>query len=92
MNWNVVGLDAPLNEIARFMARVWGTPASEAVTSAMARLDALLERDPERAGESRGGHERVAIEPPLTVWYEVHAEHRTAVVTRVRYTPGRGPA
>ncbi|VTU00189.1 unnamed protein product [Gemmataceae bacterium] len=37
MNWNVVWLDAPLNEIARFMARVWGTPASEAVTSVTSR-------------------------------------------------------
>ena len=92
MNWNVVWLDAPLNEIAAFVARVWGTPASEAITTAMARIDEQFERDPEGAGESRAGHERVVIEPPLTVRCEVHTDQRAVIVTRARYTPGRGPA
>lgn len=86
MNWTVIWLDAPLNEIARFMARVWGTPESEAITTAMARIDLVLERDATNAGESRTGHSRVVIELPLSIQCEVHDDTRTVVVTRARYT------
>ena len=37
MNRNAVWLDTPLNEIAGFVACLWGTPASEAVTSVTSR-------------------------------------------------------
>ena len=89
MNWTVIWLDGPLNQLARFVAAVWGTPAGEAITQAMARVDLQLERDAANAGESRAGHGRVHIESPLTVEFEVHDESRTAVVTRALYTPPR---
>ena len=89
MNWTVIWLDGPLRQLARFVANVWGTPAAEAITQAMARVDIALERGAAEAGESRSGHRRVVIELPLTIVFEVHEDQRTAVVTRAAYTPRR---
>lgn len=92
MNWVVIWLDVPLGQLARAVASVWGTPRTGAITRAMARVELELERDAANAGESRAGHRRVLIEPPLTVEFEVHADQRTAVVTRAHYTPPHDPA
>ncbi len=89
MNWTVIWLDGPLNQLARFVAAVWGTPASAAITQAMARVDLALESDAANAGESRSGHGRIVVETPLTIEFEVHDESRTAVITRARYPPAR---
>ncbi len=89
MNWTVVWLDAPLNRLARFVADVWGTPAADAITQAMAQVDLVLERDAIHAGESRTGHRQVIIELPITLEFEVHEDQRAAVVTRAIYTPRR---
>jgi len=89
MKWIVVWPDGPLAELARNYVPLWGTPAGDAVTQAMARVDLLLERNPTDAGESRAGHQRIMFESPLTLEYEVHAEQRVVIITRVRYTPPR---
>ncbi|MBA4068199.1 MAG: hypothetical protein C0501_31760 [Isosphaera sp.] len=90
MNWTVIWLDPPLNEIARAVALAWGTPESEVITRAMARIELLLERDPANAGESRAGHGRILFDRPLTIEFEVHDDARTVVVTRARYNPAPG--
>ena len=89
MNWTVIWLDGPLNQLAKFVANAWGTPAADAITQAMARVDLALERDAPNAGESRTGRRRVVIELPITVVFEVHEEQRAAVVTLALYTPRR---
>ncbi|MBX9580630.1 MAG: hypothetical protein K2X87_10010 [Gemmataceae bacterium] len=89
MNWTLIWLDGPLDQLARHYIPLWGTPASQAVTDAMARVDRLLERNPLDAGESRAGHRRLLVESPLTVEFEVFDEQRTVVVTAARYTPPR---
>jgi hypothetical protein len=89
MNWTVVWLDVSLNQLARIVADVWGTPTADAITQAMARIDLALERDAANAGESRTGHQRVASELPLTIEFEVHEDQRAAIVSRARYTPRR---
>ena len=89
MNWTVIWLDAPLDELARHYVPLWGTPAGSAITEAMARVDQLLEGDATQAGESRVGHRRILFESPLTVEFEVFAEQRAAIVTHLRYTPRR---
>jgi hypothetical protein len=58
---------------------------AEAITRAMAKIDALLERDPPNQGESRTPVERVLTEAPLTVRYEIHEEEQVVVVWRVVY-------
>ena len=50
---------------------------------AVLRANRLLTDDPENAGESRSGSDRVLIVPPLTVWYRVRPGPR-AVVFNVR--------
>ncbi|WP_439622981.1 hypothetical protein [Gemmata sp.] len=92
MNWTVIWLDTADAELMRWYVDARTTGHAEAYTRATAQIERLLESDPAAAGESRSNHSRVIVELPLTVEFEVHADHRTAVVTRVRYTPGRGPA
>jgi len=58
---------------------------SEAITVAAAQVDTVLRQNPASVGESRPGHERVVIEPPLTVFFEVHEEERVVIVLSVRY-------
>jgi hypothetical protein len=89
MNWTVIWLDGPLNQLAAATASTWGTPANDAIVRTMARVERRLEADPMQVGESRAGHRRIVIEPPLTVEFEVHDDQRTVIVTRVRYTPVR---
>jgi hypothetical protein len=90
MNWTVIWLDTPIGQLARAVAGVWGTPQSQAITHAMARAEIALERDAANAGESRAGHQRVLIEAPLTIEFEVHADQRTAIVVRAHYTAPHG--
>ena len=58
---------------------------SEAITAASARIDALLRNNPSDVGESRPNHERVVIDAPLTVYFEVNTEERVVIVLSVRY-------
>lgn len=89
MNWTVIWLDRPLDDLARHYVPLWGTPAGQAMTQAMARIDTLLESDPATAGESRVGHRRILSVDPVTIDFEVFEDQRTVVVTGARYTPGR---
>jgi hypothetical protein len=74
MNWTVIWLDGPIDNLARHYVPLWGTPAGQAVTRAMARIDTQLETDPTTAGESRIGHRRILVEPPVAVDFEVFAD------------------
>jgi len=56
-----------------------------AIATAAARVDDLLRRNPATLGESRPGHERVVIEAPLTVFFEIHEEEHVVIVLSVRY-------
>jgi hypothetical protein len=85
MNWTVIWLDDALNELAATTAAVWGTPLSDTIVRTMARADQILSSDAAGAGESRPGHERFMVDLPLAFEFEVYPEHRTAVVTRVRF-------
>ncbi len=89
MNFTTIWLDPAEADLLRFYLTARADGNAEAYTRAAARIEHVLATDPANAGESRAGHGRVVIEIPLTVEFEVHAESRTAVVTRVRYTPAR---
>jgi len=58
---------------------------SEGITAATARIDSLLRQNPATVGESRPGHERIVIDAPLTVYFEVHEDERVVIVLSVRY-------
>jgi hypothetical protein len=47
---------------------------------ATAAISLRLSADPHVAGESRGGGERVLIEMPLTVWYEVFEDANLVLI------------
>ena len=89
MNWTVIWLDGPLDELARATAWAWGTPITQSIVRAMAKIEQVLQTDPTQTGESRGGHRRIAFEFPLSIDFEVHPDQRAVIVTRVRYTPLR---
>ena len=85
MNWAVIWLDSPLAELARHYLSGRSGVDPDAITDAMAEVDRRLDTDPSAAGESRSGNERVVVVPPLSVFFEVYPDQRTAVVTRVCY-------
>jgi hypothetical protein len=61
--------------------------ASAAVTWATARIEQLLQTDPDLRGESRSGRSRILIELPVLIEFEVHYDLNTVIVTQVRYHP-----
>jgi plasmid stabilization system protein ParE len=84
MKWTVVW--QPLAE--QKLAAAWtGADDRQAVTAAAHMIDTLLQADPESAGESRSGSERVLIVPPLTVAFEVSEPDRLVRVLSVHYHP-----
>ena len=89
MNIAVIWLDAAEADLLGqyLIARAAGY--AEEYTQATARIEHLLNTAPMEAGESRAGHQRLLIEFPLTVEFEVYEEQRTVIVTHVRYTPPR---
>jgi hypothetical protein len=89
VNWTTIWLDTAEADLLQqyLLARAAGL--ADEYTQAAARIEQLLATDPTQAGESRAGHRRIAVESPLTVEFEVHPDPRIAIVTRVRYTPGR---
>jgi uncharacterized protein (DUF1697 family) len=58
---------------------------TDALVRAMARLDAILERNPTTAGESREEQVRVLIVNPLTVYFEVYEDEQVVLITAMRY-------
>jgi hypothetical protein len=69
MKWTVVYLPAAEQELAA----LWVDPASRAdVTDASNRIDRLLQRDPEKVGESREEtDQRILFVAPLAVLFRV---------------------
>lgn len=90
MTYRVVWLNRALGQLADIYRAclVLGVGA-DAVVRASAAADRLLGPNPSGVGESRSGNERVLIEEPLTVYYEVHDDERVVVITSVVY-PARG--
>ena len=60
---------------------------TDALNAAAEEVERELDRDPATAGESRSGDLRVLAALPLVVDFELFPDHRTAVVTGVRYVP-----
>ncbi|MBX9579511.1 MAG: hypothetical protein K2X87_04315 [Gemmataceae bacterium] len=60
--------------------------STEPVFEAMGRIDAQLSTNPDRRGESRPDGQRILIDRPLAVTFEVHADDRLVVVVRAHYT------
>jgi hypothetical protein len=77
MTYAVEWLPDALNELAA----VWmAAPDQTAVTAASHRLDRRLMTDPHDVGESRDGPDRIAIESPLQILFQIlEAERRVEV-------------
>jgi hypothetical protein len=66
------------------LAAIWlGARDRNAITAAAHRIDSSLRVNPEDAGESRAEQQRVLLEPPLGVTFEVSPEDRTVLVLTV---------
>lgn len=88
MRFRVIWLRIALAPVSRAYAELFEAGAdAEAITRAMARIDAALERDPLNQGESRSPGERILIEAPLSVRYEIHEVEKVVVVWRAVYRP-----
>lgn len=89
MNTTLIWLDAAEAEFLRSYLAARAAGHATLFTRVAAQIERRLETDPSGAGESRAGHQRIMFESPLTLEYEVHAEQRVVIITRVRYTPPR---
>ena len=68
------------------LATIWMAASDrQAVTSAANAIDQQLLHDPASMGEARSGITPVLIEPPLTVYFDVHGDDRRVDVVAVRY-------
>lgn len=86
MMYRVIWLDRAIAQLAViYRARLQLGTGADGVVRASAAVDRLLAPNPTGVGESRAGNERVLIEAPLTVFYEVHDDERVVVVTSVHY-------
>lgn len=66
------------------LAEIWMAATDRnAVTAASYRLDQQLADDPLNLGESRGGIERIAFEPPLRILFRVLEPDRRVEVHEV---------
>ena len=86
MSYRIVWLYNALDDLAAsflYARRVGRDP--EAITRAMARIDADMQQGPVTLGESRAGMRRVYIVNPITVFFEIHRDEQTVAVTAVRY-------
>lgn len=87
MNYTALWQPVAQEQLATLLA----DPAIQsAVLRAAFRVGALLEYFPEQVGESREPPERVLIEPPLTVYYEIDHEEKVVRVFRVLATRAGG--
>jgi len=86
MTFRVIWLYNALNALAAsYLYARRKNQDPDAITRAMARIDTVLQSNPAEVGESRSGRRRVFIENPLTVFFEVHDDEQTVVVTAMRY-------
>jgi plasmid stabilization system protein ParE len=89
MKYTVVWKPAAEQELAS----IWTNATDrQAVTAAAHRIDELLQRDPEQAGESRPSGIRILIVPPLAVRFKVDTQDRMVSVARVWRFKKRGPS
>jgi hypothetical protein len=87
MTYRVIWLDSAIGLLSTiYLTRLRRGTGADAVVRASAAVDRLLAPNPTGVGESRSGNERVLIEAPLTVYYEVHDDERVVVVTSVLYS------
>jgi hypothetical protein len=57
----------------------------QALTDAMMRIDKLLERNPNEAGESRQDERRVVMDSGVMVEFEVKEEEKIVIVIKFNY-------
>jgi hypothetical protein len=90
MSHVVVWLDRAADQLAAayLAARVQGVAGM--VTDAAALIESLLRSQASSLGVSRGGHQRLAVVPPLAAQFEIHDDGRVVIVTDLRYLPPRG--
>jgi hypothetical protein len=89
MSWTAIWLDGVEIQVQRLYLQARESGHANEFTAAVAAIKRLLETDPMQAGESRSDHQRILVESPLTIDFEVYPEQHTIVVTRARYTPMR---
>jgi hypothetical protein len=66
------------------LAAIWiDADDRNAITTAAHRIDSVLRVNPENAGESRDEGQRILIERPLGVTFDVSAQDRTVFVLTV---------
>jgi plasmid stabilization system protein ParE len=80
MRYEVLWSDAAQADLARLLA---ASDAAAVVTAAQ-RADAVMSHCGTRAGESRDLGERIVVENPLTIWYEVFESEERIRVLQVR--------
>jgi hypothetical protein len=78
-----------LNELAALWLQA-DASFRQAITLATNQIDLTLQRDPENAGESRDGNERVLFEFPLAIRFEAVTQRRVVRVLHVRSFRPRG--
>ena len=67
------------------LAELWLSAADRnAVSNAVDEIDAMLQRDPLTAGESRSGKFRIVIVPPVAVHFRVREQSRKVSVVHIR--------
>jgi hypothetical protein len=80
MNYTVIWLPGAEQELAA----LWLDASNrDAITTAAARIDQLLEREPETEGESRPDGRRILFAAPLGVIYRVYPDQRRVTVQHV---------
>ena len=82
MNFQVIWV----REAERQLTRLWLNHPGDrtAITAASHEIDRLLADDPENAGESRDGQDRILIVAPLVVYFRLDAANRIVRVGTVR--------
>lgn len=80
MKWSVIWTIATQQRLAS----IWiNAPDRQAVTDAANRIDSLLARSPETAGEERDPGERLVIDGPLAVLYFMEPDDHEVYVFAV---------
>jgi hypothetical protein len=86
MNYRVIWRNAATRQLTEHFANAMQRGEdTAAITRAVATLDQRFQGNPASVGESRSGGERIAIQAPLSVYFEVHDEERIVIVLSVRY-------
>jgi plasmid stabilization system protein ParE len=78
-------------EAERKLATVWADATDRrSVSEAANEIDEQLRSNPESMSESRGGQDRLMLEPPLGVLYRISTQDRTVFVLTVWRFDRRG--